>query len=107
MQHHMHMVAHEGIGIESDRKTFRQRQQLFFHPGLSVLVRATAVRIFAAQKSTADAARNTVKEARCLRVDHVKAWICHEYILPSAPERRYHSTARWPVSGELSLGCPR
>jgi len=38
MQHDVHMIAHDSIGIEPHREAFRQGQQAFFYPGFAVLI---------------------------------------------------------------------
>lgn len=92
MQHDMHVVAHDSIGIEPYCKAFRQRQQTLFHPSLAVLVRASAINVLSAKKSPPDTARDAMEETWRFRIDRLKAWVCHGHTLLFAAGRGYQST---------------
>ena len=107
MQHGVHMIAHDSIGIEPHGEAFRQGQQAFFYPSFAVLIRTPTISVLSAEEGAPDTARNAVEVARYFWGNHLKAWVCHVHTLRIVVGRAYQSTAHGTAGGGPISGCPR
>ncbi|GLQ51356.1 hypothetical protein GCM10010872_28050 [Dyella flava] len=107
MQDHVHVIAHDGVGIKPDGKALRQHQQTLFYPGPSVFIGTPAVRVLSAKEGAADTAGDAMEEASGFRSNDVMAGISHVAMLRFDQSGRNPPMPHACVSEGLIHGWPR